>query len=104
MRVMLPEALARGIPVVATSLACADLDLTPYEHLLVADTPSAFADAVALLLHDQELGERMAATARHHVLERYDWRAVYPAIDEIYTRIAARYAAHAHAQAGLAEM
>ncbi len=98
MRVMLPEALARGIPVVATSLACADLDLTPYEHLLVADTPSAFADAVALLLHDQELGERMAATARHHVLERYDWRAVYPAIDQIYTRIAARSAARAHAQ------
>ena len=55
MRVMLPEALARGIPVVATSLACAGLDLTPGEHLLVADTPSAFADAVALLLRDPDL-------------------------------------------------
>jgi glycosyltransferase involved in cell wall biosynthesis len=93
MRVMLPEALARGVPVVATSVACAGLDLTPGEHLLLADTPSAFADAVALLLRDPELGGRLASAARHHVLERYDWRAVYPAIDQVYARIAARRAA-----------
>ncbi len=102
MRVMLPEALARGIPVVATSVACADLDLTPYEHLLVADTPSSFADAVALLLRDPDLGDRIATAARHHVLERYDWRAVYPAIDQIYTRIAARYAARTNTSPELA--
>ena len=89
MRVMLREALARGVPVVATTQACVGLDLTPGEHLLVADTPSAFADAVALLLHDPELGERIAAAARRHAIERYDWRATAPAIDSVYARIAA---------------
>jgi glycosyltransferase involved in cell wall biosynthesis len=90
MRVMLLEALARGVPVVATSLACAGLDLIPGEHLLVADTASAFADAVALLLSDHDLGARIAAAAREHAREHYDWRAVYPAIDHVYARIAAR--------------
>jgi glycosyltransferase involved in cell wall biosynthesis len=89
MRVMLREALARGIPVVATTQACVGLDLTPGEHLLVADTPSLFADAVALLLRDGELGERIAAAARRHALERYDWRATAPAIDGVYARITA---------------
>ncbi|HMQ35209.1 MAG TPA: glycosyltransferase family 4 protein [Chloroflexaceae bacterium] len=89
MRVMLPEALARGVPVVATSLACAGLDVVPGEHLLVADTPSAFADAVALLLRDHDLGERIGAAARRHALDRYDWRATCPAIDGVYARITA---------------
>lgn len=88
MRVMLPEALARGVPVVATSVACAGLDVVPGEHLLVADTPSGFADAVALLLRDPDLGERIAASARRHALERYDWRAIYPALEGVYARIA----------------
>lgn len=92
MRVMLLEALAREIPVVATGLACADLDLTPGEHLLVADTPSEFADAVALLLRDQELGARLAAAGRRRVLERYDWRAVYSAVDRIYAHLTTRSA------------
>jgi glycosyltransferase involved in cell wall biosynthesis len=90
MRVALLESLARGVPVVATSLACAGLDLVAGEHLLVADTPSEFADAVALLLDDPELGERIGAAGRGHTLERYDWRALTPAIDLVYAQITAR--------------
>lgn len=88
MRVMLLEALARGLPTVATSLASADLDLVSGEHLLVADTPSEFADAVALLLRDPELGARLALAGRQRMLERYDWRVLYPAVDVIYARLA----------------
>lgn len=90
MRVMLLEALARGVPVVATTLACAGLELTAGEHLLIADSPSEFADAVALLLRDPELGARIAAAGRQRVIERYDWRALYPAIDLVYARITAQ--------------
>lgn len=93
MRVALLESLARGIPVVATSMACAGLDVTAGEHLLVADTASEFADAVALLLRDQELGERIGAAGRLRVIERYDWRALTPAIDRIYAQMTARHAA-----------
>ncbi len=87
MRVTILEALARGIPVVATSIGCAELDLQPGEHLLVADTPSEFADAVSLLLRDPELGLRLAEAGRRQVIERYAWNVVCPAIDVVYTRI-----------------
>jgi len=90
MHVKILEALARGIPVVTTSVGCAGLDLVPGRHLLVADTPSDFADAVALLLRDPELGARLAAAGRQRVIERYDWRAVYPAMDAVQAQIAAR--------------
>lgn len=92
MRVMLLEALARGIPVVATSLACTGLELVGGEQLLIADRPSDFADAVALLLRDPELGARIAAAGRRRTLERYDWRALTPAIDLVYARITAQRA------------
>lgn len=88
MRVAILEALARGIPVVATSIGCADLDLQPGEHLLVADTPSDFADAVGLLLREPDLGRRLAEAGRRQVMERYAWPIVCPAIDAIYTRMA----------------
>jgi polysaccharide biosynthesis protein PslH len=100
MRVMLLEALARGIPVVATSLACADLDLVGGEQLLIADSPSAFADSVTLLLRDQELGGRIGAAGRQRALERYDWRALTPAIDHVYAQISARPALHPDEAAG----
>ncbi|NTV63207.1 MAG: glycosyltransferase [Oscillochloris sp.] len=89
MRVMVLEALARGIPVVATSLGIAGLDLRPGEHVLVADTPSDFADAAALLLREPDLGRRIGAAGRQAVQERYDWRTIYRAIDGVYERMLA---------------
>jgi glycosyltransferase involved in cell wall biosynthesis len=89
MRVMILEALARGIPIISTSVGIAGLDLRPCEHVLVADTPSDFADAVALLLREPELGQRIAAAGRQVAMERYDWRAVYTAIDSVYERMVA---------------
>ncbi|MBX0326651.1 glycosyltransferase family 4 protein [Oscillochloris sp. ZM17-4] len=103
MRVMILEALARGIPIVSTSVGVAGLDLRPGEHLLVADTPSDFADAVGLLLREPDLGRRIAAAGRQIVLERYEWRAVYRAIDDVYERITERRAGSAERRAQSAE-
>jgi polysaccharide biosynthesis protein PslH len=89
MRVMILEALARGIPIVSTSMGIAGLDLRPGEHLLVADTSSDFADAVTLLLREPDLGRRLAAAGRKVVLERHDWKAAYRAIDHVYERMLA---------------
>jgi sugar transferase (PEP-CTERM/EpsH1 system associated) len=90
MRVKILEALARGIPVVSTTIGYEGIDLVPGEHLLVADTPQEFAAAVTRLLRDPALGERIAAAGRRRVLERYDWRAVCPQMDAVYERLAAR--------------
>lgn len=89
MRVKILEALARGIPIVSTTIGYEGIDLVPGEHLLVADTPEEFAAAVVRLMRDPELGARIAAAGRRRVLERYDWRAVCPAIDDVYGQMLA---------------
>jgi glycosyltransferase involved in cell wall biosynthesis len=86
MRVKILEALARGIPVVSTTIGAEGIDVTPGEHLLIADEPAAFAAAVARLLHDRALADRLALAGRQHALQRYDWRAVCPTIEPVYRR------------------
>jgi glycosyltransferase involved in cell wall biosynthesis len=90
MRVKILEALARGIPIVSTTIGYEGIELTPGEHLLVADTPAEFAAAVARLLRDPALGARIAAAGRQRLTERYDWRAVCPAMDTAYEQALAR--------------
>ena len=43
-------------PMVSTTVGCEGIDVHSGEHLLVADTPDDFADAVVLLLRDRALG------------------------------------------------
>ena len=45
-RFKLMEALACGLPVVSTSVGCEGLNAVDGQHMLVADTPEAFANAV----------------------------------------------------------
>lgn len=66
--IKLVEYLASGTPVVSTTMGMQGVGVTPQEHLLVADNPSAFASAVANLLQHGEdaarLGETGAQVAR----------------------------------------
>jgi glycosyltransferase involved in cell wall biosynthesis len=93
MRVKILEALARGIPVVSTTIGAEGIDATHGEHLLIADEPAAFAEAVVRVLRDRTLGDRLAEAGRRHALTRYDWRAVCPAVEPVYERALATAAA-----------
>jgi glycosyltransferase involved in cell wall biosynthesis len=75
-RLKILEALARGVPVVSTSLGCEGLGLRDGEDLLVADDSAGFAAAMARLLDDDDLCRRLAATGRATVEERFDWSVV----------------------------
>jgi glycosyltransferase involved in cell wall biosynthesis len=56
------EALAYGVPVVATPVGARGLRLTPGEHYVEAAAPAAFADALVHVLRDGDGG--MAARGR----------------------------------------
>jgi glycosyltransferase involved in cell wall biosynthesis len=86
MRVKILEALARGIPVVSTTIGAEGIDVTHGEHLLIADEPAAFAQTVVRVLRDRALGDQLAEAGRRHALTRYDWRAVCPAVEPVYER------------------
>jgi glycosyltransferase involved in cell wall biosynthesis len=76
MRVKILDAFARGVPVVSTPIGIEGIDAVHEQHALVADTPQAFAEATARVLHDRQLAERLSLAARRLVVERYDSRAV----------------------------
>jgi glycosyltransferase involved in cell wall biosynthesis len=86
-RLKILEAMALKTAVVATSKGAEGLDAADGVHLLIADSPQAFAEATITLLQDAELRQRLAENASHFVNEQYDWTAVSPKllslIDEI---------------------
>jgi glycosyltransferase involved in cell wall biosynthesis len=73
-RLKLLEALSAGRPVVSTSIGAEGIDLRRGEEAAIEDAPLRFADAVARLLQNRELRERMGTAGRDLVERRYDWR------------------------------
>jgi polysaccharide biosynthesis protein PslH len=70
------QALAMGVPVVATSLSLEGLSLLPNRDLLVADTPEDLAAGIVRLAIDQALCRRLAANARRYVEATHQWSAM----------------------------
>jgi len=85
-RVKILEAMAMGVPVVSTTIGCEGLAVRDQEHLLIADTPEAFARASAKVLQDKELADRLARNARQLILERYDAHVALRLLDDAYAR------------------
>jgi glycosyltransferase involved in cell wall biosynthesis len=86
MRVKIVDAWCQGLPIVSTTIGAEGIAVRDGENILIADTPGAFAQAVVQVLRDADLRQRLRANGRAWVEERYDWRRVYGAWDEVYDR------------------
>lgn len=75
-RLKILEAFAAGRPVVSTTIGAEGIDARDGEHLLLADTPQAFAAAVMRLFNDDALASRLGAAGRKLAEERYGWEGV----------------------------
>lgn len=75
-RLKILEAMALGVPVVATSKGAEGLSVVNGEHLLLADAPSAFAAAVLRILCERDLSARLTYNASALVEARYDWGGI----------------------------
>jgi glycosyltransferase involved in cell wall biosynthesis len=74
-RLKIYEAMATGKAVVSTSVGAEGLDVTDGRDIVLADDPSAFAEAVVMLLRDPERRrnyERAAAACA----ARHEWPAI----------------------------
>lgn len=72
-RLKILEALAMQKAVVSTSVGCEGLAVVPGKHLLVADQPEAFAQAVVALMRDSERRTSFGAAGRALVESEYSW-------------------------------
>jgi len=70
------EAMASGVPVVATPIGCQGIDVVHGEHVLIADAEKEFGDQVIGLLREPERRACLAAAARRRIEERYTWRRI----------------------------
>jgi len=81
------EALACGVPVVATSVAKGDIRVSQDEGLLIADDPLSFADKVAEVIENGQRQKEDALRARETLKRRYSWPRCNAIIDRIYAEL-----------------
>jgi glycosyltransferase involved in cell wall biosynthesis len=86
-RLKILEAMALCTPVVTTSKGAEGLNVRHDEHLLVADTPDAFTNAVVRLLKEPGLRQRLAESAHQVVRQKYDWQVILPHFLELVERV-----------------
>ena len=83
-RIKVLEAMAAGLPVVATSKGCEGIAAENGRELLIADTPDDFAAAALRIMRSPESGDSLARNARRLVVERYTWESAAKIMDESY--------------------
>ena len=85
-RVKILEAMARGVPVITTTIGCEGLAVRDGEHVLIADSAEAFADACVRLFQDPELASHLVNNAYQLVYERYNATTALSVLDGAYAQ------------------
>lgn len=89
-RLKVLEAMAAGVPVVATPLAVAGIAVRDGEHALLGATPHELAAQVVRVCRDDALAQRLAHDARALAERTYDWSIVGEPLRALHERLAAQ--------------
>jgi polysaccharide biosynthesis protein PslH len=80
------EAMAMGIPVVASNIAAAGVDAVPGEHLLTADAPAELCEQILRVMENPNERARLARVGRARVLSNHAWPNSMKRLDAIIER------------------
>lgn len=86
-RLKILEAFALRTPVLATAKGAEGLDVNHDEHLLIANTPEAFAEQAIRLLKDRRLRKKLVTNAYQLVREKYEWSVIMPTFLNLVDRL-----------------
>jgi glycosyltransferase involved in cell wall biosynthesis len=81
------EAMANGVPCVASSLALRGLETQPGRELLLADGAREFADALVALLEDPARGAALGRAGRDYVARQHSWASVASSHEQLYGEV-----------------
>jgi glycosyltransferase involved in cell wall biosynthesis len=87
MRVKILDTWSWGLPIVSTCIGAEGIEICEGENILIADTPEDFSAAVLRATNDAGLNQRLRQNGRRWVEEKYDWKIIYRAWDEVYARL-----------------
>jgi hypothetical protein len=77
------ECMAMGVPVVTSPEAAGGVDAVPGEHLLVANSPTDYAEKVLTLMTDRAARQRLAAAGRTRIETHHAWTNSMAKLDRI---------------------
>lgn len=78
------EAMACGVPVVASAQAASGVEAIAGKELLVAEGSHQFADAICTLLRDAELRTTLSIAGRRYVEDHHSWDQVAQQLIQLY--------------------
>jgi glycosyltransferase involved in cell wall biosynthesis len=91
-RLKIVEALATTCPVVSTRVGAEGIDVRDGHDILLADSPSAFADAAGRLAEDSALAERIGQAGAQCANNRYDWQSIERQMQDLLAECVAVHA------------
>ncbi|MDW8273221.1 MAG: glycosyltransferase [Chitinophagales bacterium] len=81
------EAMSAGLPCITSELANSALRAERGKHILVADKPWEYAEAIVNLLENSELYQSISAEGYRFVLEKYSWHKICYQLNEVINTI-----------------
>ncbi len=82
------EAMASGVPVVATSKGAAGLTVVNGKHLLIADTPEETVAAAQNVFSDKIKKKAIIQAARKRIEEEYSWEHISNTLEMVWKKAA----------------
>jgi glycosyltransferase involved in cell wall biosynthesis len=86
------EALACGVPVLASRLAARGIDAVEGEHLLAEDDYDGYAASALRILEHRHQRARLSTTGRERVLSHHTWDRSLQRLDDVIDRCLKRSA------------
>jgi glycosyltransferase involved in cell wall biosynthesis len=85
--IVLLEAMACNVPVIATTIAGTSSDIKKYNTGLVVEPKNAeeLAKAITTIISNPTLAKTMGSNGRTLVEEKYDWRKIAKQMERLYT-------------------
>ena len=91
-RLKVLEALAAGIPIVATPFAVTGIAVRDGVHALLGESAADLAALAARVIEDDDLAESLSRSGRELVQQRYGWATVAAPLVGLHRELAERYA------------
>jgi sugar transferase (PEP-CTERM/EpsH1 system associated) len=81
------ECMSMGIPVVSSSTAAKGIQARKDDHLLVADTPNEYVQAIVRILENQSWAAQMAEAGRLHIEKTHNWQNSMSLLDSLIEKL-----------------
>jgi glycosyltransferase involved in cell wall biosynthesis len=80
------EAMATGIPVVASRACAGGVDAIANEHFVVADTAEEYVESLVRIMCESDWRKHLSIVGRERMLSHHSWTHSMERLDEIIDR------------------